>query len=150
MPPATPPPGDEPLTRAARWGWFGLGWAFVALGVLGVALPVLPTTPFLLLALWAFSRSSKRFHDWLYHHRVLGPPLQRWRRERVVPVRVKAVAVASMLASLAWVAFGLRAPWYGVAAMAALVLFACWFLARLPSRPGGGAPATDRRSPDPG
>ncbi len=128
------PAGDEPLPPAARWLWFGLGWLFLGLGVLGVALPVLPTTPFLLLALWAFSRSSRRFHDWLYHHRVLGPPLQRWRRERVVPARVKAVAILSMLASLAWVAFGLRAPWYGVLAMAALVASGVAFLARLPSR----------------
>lgn len=133
-------PEDEPLSPAARWLWFGLAWLSVGLGVLGAALPVLPTTPFLLLALWAFSRSSRRFHDWLYHHRVLGPPLQRWRRERVVPVRVKAVAVLSLLASLAWVAFGLRAPWYGVLAMAALAAFAVAFLARLPSRSAGAPP----------
>ena len=136
------PAGEEPPSPAARWLWFGLGWLFLGLGLLGVALPVLPTTPFLLLALWAFSRSSRRFHDWLYHHRVLGPPLQRWRRERVVPARVKAVAILSMLASLAWVALGLRAPWYGVLATAALVAFGVAFLARLPSRPAAPPPGT--------
>lgn len=125
---------DEDAAPARRWLWLGLAWAFLALGLLGAALPVLPTTPFLLLALWAFSRSSKRLHDWLYHHRLLGPPLQRWRRERVVPWRVKAVAIGSMLASLGWVAFGLRPPWYGVAAMVGLVAFGVAFLARLPSR----------------
>jgi len=139
------PAGDDPTGPAARWLWFGMGWVFLGLGLLGAALPVLPTTPFLLLALWAFSRSSQRFHDWLYHHRVLGPPLQRWRRERVVPARVKAVAILSMLASLAWVTFGLRAPWYGVLAMVALVAFAVAFLARLPSRASEGPPGAGDR-----
>jgi len=136
--PAAPlPPPDSsgaPPTPARRWAWFGLAWLFLALGVVGAALPVLPTTPFLLLALWAFSRSSRRFHDWLYHHRLLGPPLQRWRRERVVPLRVKAVAALSMLASLTWLVLGLRAPWYAVTAAGALVATGLAVLWRLPSR----------------
>lgn len=45
-----------------------------------------PTTPLVLLALWAFSRSSQRFHDWILEHRVLGPPVRRWRRERLLPL----------------------------------------------------------------
>lgn len=139
-PPQDPVSRGAGLDRALRWGWFGLAWIFLGLGVLGALLPVLPTTPFLLLALWSFSRSSRRFHDWLYHHRVLGPPLQRWRRHRVVPPRVKAVAAASMLASLAWVAFGLEAPWYGVACMLALVAGSLAFLAALPSHPPAEAP----------
>jgi uncharacterized protein len=123
------------VSGAWRWAWFGLAWVFLGLGVLGAALPVLPTTPFLLLALWAFARSSRRFHDWLYHHRVLGPPLQRWRLHRVVPPKVKAVAAGSMVASLAWVALVVRPPWYALAAMVAVVAAGLIFLARVPSRP---------------
>jgi uncharacterized membrane protein YbaN (DUF454 family) len=118
----------------ARWGMFALGWLFLALGLAGALLPVLPTTPFLLVALWAFSRSSPRLHDWLYHHRVLGPPLQRWQRERVVPAWVKAVAFTSMGASLVYVAVWVRPPAYLLAAMAAVVLTGVLFLARVPSR----------------
>jgi uncharacterized protein len=113
---------------------FALGWLFLALGLAGALLPVLPTTPFLLVALWAFSRSSPRLHDWLYHHRVLGPPLQRWQRERVVPAWVKAVAFTSMGASLVYVAVWVRPPAYLLAAMAAVVLTGVLFLARVPSR----------------
>jgi uncharacterized membrane protein YbaN (DUF454 family) len=115
---------------------FGLGWAFVGLGALGALLPVLPTTPFLILALWAFSSSSERFHRWLYHHPIFGPPLRRWHRERAVPLSVKAVAVGSMLASLAWIGFGVRPPAPVLAGAIALVVAGIVFLARVPSRRG--------------
>ena len=140
MPPSLPPPDDAGLGPARRWLWLGAGWLFVALGVAGVVLPVLPTTPFLLLALWAFSRSSVRFHDWLYHHPRLGPPLQRWRRERVVPLKVKLLAAASMLASLAWVSLAGRVHWSAVAATAVAVAAGLAFLARVPSRPAPEPP----------
>lgn len=134
-----PRPGGDPpsgaLAQPARALWFVAAWLFFVLGVVGTVLPLVPTTPFLLLALWAFSRCSARFHHWLYHHRIFGPPLQRWRRERVVPLRVKAVAVGSMLASMAWVTFVTRPPWYGLAAMAAVVAAGLTFIARVPSRP---------------
>ena len=64
---------------------FVLGCLFFVTGFVGVFVPVLPTTPLMLLALWCFARSSNRFHDWLYTHRVFGPPLQQYRRHRVIP-----------------------------------------------------------------
>jgi hypothetical protein len=118
-----------------RWVFFALAWLFFCLGVVGLLLPVVPTTPFMLLALWAFSRSSRRFHDWLYHHRVFGPPLQRWRQERVIPWWTKAIALASMATSMGYVALVLRPPWYALAAMAAVVAAGIAYIARLPTRP---------------
>ncbi|MDT8453075.1 MAG: YbaN family protein [Gammaproteobacteria bacterium] len=83
-----------------RHSYFLLGWLFFALGIVGVALPAIPTTPFMLLALWAFSRSSQRFHDWLYNHTFFGPPLQQWQQYRVVPFGIKLVAISFMLMSM--------------------------------------------------
>lgn len=115
--------------------FFALGWLSFALGLLGLLLPVLPTTPFMLLALWAFARSSRRFHDWLYTHRVFGPPLQRWDRERSVPAPVKAVALASMAASTAYVGLVVRPPWYALAGMLVVVGIGAIYVLRIPGRP---------------
>ena len=67
-----------------RYVLVGAGLFFFGLGSVGVLLPVLPTTPFIILALWCFAGSSKRLHDWLYNHRLFGPALQRWRENRVI------------------------------------------------------------------
>jgi uncharacterized protein len=125
-----------PRARGGRWRWLllALGWIFFALGAIGAVLPVLPTTPFLLLALWAFSSSSERFHAWLYHHRFFGPPLQRWRRERTLPRWVKGVAMTSMSASFLYLALAVRPAWYALAAVGGVMLSGVVYLARIPSR----------------
>lgn len=80
--------------------WFGLGIAAVAAGVVGIVLPLVPTTPFLLLAAFAFSRSSPRFEAWLIDHPRLGPPIRDWRAHRAIGRRAKVVAVGLMAATL--------------------------------------------------
>jgi hypothetical protein len=127
-------PGSARVAAHRRWLFLGLGWFFFGLGVLGMALPLLPTTPLMLLALWAFSRGSERFHRWLYHHRVFGPPLQRFRRDRVVPLWAKALALSSMAVSLLYVGLVVRPPWYGLTAMFAVVLAGILYITRFPSR----------------
>ncbi len=107
------------------------GWICVALGVVGIAVPGLPTVPFLLLALWAFSKSSERFHDWLYNHPRLGPPLRDWREHGVIPVRAKILAVTVMAISLAWITFGVATSWVlPVAVAACLAPVAAFILTR--------------------
>lgn len=113
---------------------FALGILFVAVGAIGVFLPLLPTTPFLILALWCFSRSSQRFHDWLYHHRLFGPTLQRWEQYRVIPRGAKIVAVCSMVASAAYVILATQTPWPLIALMLAVMGYGAWFVLSKPSK----------------
>lgn len=75
------------------------GLLMTALGIVGAFLPLLPTTPFLLVAVWCFSRSSPRLEQWLLNHRTLGPPLQNWRREGAIAGRAKVIAISLIVAS---------------------------------------------------
>ena len=90
---------------AVRYAYMAVGFFFVALATIGVFLPVLPTTPFLIVAMWAFSKSSQRFHDWLYTHRVFGPYLVDWSKHRVIPAAAKFLAIIFMAGG--WVVFTL-------------------------------------------
>ena len=135
------PPNANP--GPARWVYFGLGWAFFGLGALGALLPVLPTTPLMILALWAFSKSSARFQHWLYRHRVFGPPLQRWHEYRVIPTSAKLAAVGAMAASLGYLAAFTAAPPALLIATGGLMLGAAGYIVSRPSRP----PAAERGLP---
>lgn len=117
-----------------RLGLSAFGWICIGLGCLGAVLPVLPTTPFLLLALWAFSRSSARFHGWLLNHPRLGPYVADWERDRIIPMRAKVVACTAMSISLTWVVAFSTAPWPAIAAMTAVVAYGAWFILSRPSR----------------
>lgn len=128
--------------------FLSLGLLCVALGVIGAFLPLLPTVPFLLLALWCFARSSQRFHDWLYHHPRFGPPLQRWQKYGVIPTRVKAVACATMAASFSIVLLTTDHPYWIYAAIAAALLCIGGWIATRPSQiPREDAFQTGENSP---
>ncbi|NNG12825.1 MAG: YbaN family protein, partial [Halobacteria archaeon] len=107
---------------------------FFGLGAVGTVVPGLPTTPFMLLALWAFSKSSQRFHDWLYTHRVFGPPLQQWRSHRVIPGKAKLLAVATMLLSFVYLAFFTGVSAWLKALIALVMLYGAAFILSKPSR----------------
>ncbi len=79
-----------------RAAWFAFGAAALGLGVIGIVVPLLPTTPFLLLAAFAFARSSERWHAWLIGHRVFGPMIQNWRTHGAISRRAKISALIAM------------------------------------------------------
>ncbi|MCY4214254.1 MAG: YbaN family protein [Gammaproteobacteria bacterium] len=89
------------LQLARRHLWMAFGWASLSMGAIGVVLPLLPTTPFLILAAYCFSRSSQRLHAWLLNHPILGPPIENWRAHRAISGRAKLSALAAMALILA-------------------------------------------------
>ena len=72
----------------------------LALATIGIFLPVLPTTPFLLLAAWLFARSSPRLHTWLLNHKTLGPYIKAFQEEKVLPLHVKIVSITTLWITL--------------------------------------------------
>lgn len=132
-----PQPNSRPKTL--RPFLFLLGWLFFGIGAVGVVVPGLPTTTFMLLALWAFARSSKRFHDWLYSHPRFGPPLQNWNRHRVISVRGKSFALLTMAASLVYLILWSGVPTWIITLVASVMAYGAWFILTKPSRPSPGA-----------
>ena len=83
-----------------RLFFLALGTLFLALGIAGSFLPVLPTTPFMLLAAACYARASTRFYNWLLNNRLFGPTILEWRRYRSIPYRVKWMAILLMAITL--------------------------------------------------
>jgi len=79
--------------RAIRFILMIFGTIFLILGIIGIFLPLLPTTPFLLIAVACYSRSSQRFYNWMMHNRWLGPYLQNYYEKKGVPIKVKVGAI---------------------------------------------------------
>ncbi len=99
--PETPSSAGGPGTPAAlpwlvRWLLLGAALLFLLLGLIGVVVPGMPTTVFVLLAAWAAARSSPRLHGWLERHRLFGPMLRDWRNGRTVSRHTKWRATAAM------------------------------------------------------
>jgi len=122
--------------RAARALWFVLGWMALGLGVVGAFLPLLPTTPFVLLAAFCFARSSPRLHSWLAHHPTFGPMIEAWARHGAIPRRAKRVAAAMMAAAFA-LSLALRLPPWVLAVQALCLAGAAAYVLTRPDPPAG-------------
>ena len=95
--------GVSPFKRVLL---IGCGLLALGLGILGIPLPLLPTTPFLLLSAWCFARSSKRFYRWLIHHRYFGKIIRDYREKGGVSKAVKTGAIAML-----WITITVSAVW---------------------------------------
>ena len=77
-----------------------LGWVSLITGFIGIFLPLLPTTPLVLLSAWCFSKSSERFHAWLIHHKYFGPIVADWQSDQGIPKKARNRALIFMWAGM--------------------------------------------------
>ena len=120
-----------------RYAYLALGWVCVGLGAIGVVVPGMPTVVFLLVAVWAFARSSERFHRWLLGHPRLGPPILDWQRHGVIRRRAKLSALACMALAIVVLVFLAGFHWGATAALVAVICGAAVFVATRPEAPRG-------------
>ena len=114
-----------------KWLFMSLGLIFVALAALGVVLPGLPTTPFLLLAASCFAKSSTRLYGWLLANRTFGPMIRDWEQNRSISRRVRNFAVASMLLMGTVSILFVVEQGFIQLLIASAVLFGCYVLMRI-------------------
>lgn len=94
-----------------RWFLIIAGWLALVLGVIGIFLPVLPTTPFVILAATCFAKSSERFHDWLLSNSMFGPMLKQWNEEKTVRRVVKLRSLVLIIASFGFSIYVVPLVW---------------------------------------
>ena len=99
------------LSKARKWLLMICGLAAVGLGVFGIFLPLLPTTPFLLLAAACFLRSSDRLYDWLIHHRWFGRTIRQYREHKAVSLQTKLATLLLLWITLAISGMVIDVPW---------------------------------------
>lgn len=119
------------LAASRRFGWLLLGLAALALAAAGIVLPLLPTTPFLLVAAYAFARSSPRLHRWLMAHRLFGPMIHNWQERGAIPRKAKRLAVLMMAGAFA-LSLAMGLPWHVLAIQAVVLAGAGTFVLTRP------------------
>ncbi|MFC0267965.1 YbaN family protein [Kushneria aurantia] len=113
-----------------RYCWMALAALCFALGLAGVVLPLLPTTPLMLAAVALASKGSPRFAGWIRRHRIAGPAIRSWERERAIAPRAKRVAALALALSAALVWFALDALWLRLLICLLLVAIGAWIVTR--------------------
>lgn len=108
-----------------------LGVLSLVLGVIGAFLPILPTTPFILLSSYLFSKGSPRFHKWLVENPYFGKIILNWEKNGVINKKVKFIAVSTLVTLVIWIGlFALYDLWLKVLVSAILVITAAYILTR--------------------
>lgn len=120
------------MNLSVRLVLISFGWAMVGLGIAGIFLPLLPTTPFLLVAAWLFARSSPRLEQWLIAHPLFGRPLRDWREGGAISRGAKTAAIALMGLGFAFFWLRMEPPALAASAVAAIILTVGIFIASRP------------------
>lgn len=134
-----PMPEPPPRPRRFRWVWWLLAYASLGLGIVGVFVPGLPTTVFVLISAWAAAQGSERLHGWLLAHPRFGPLIRDWQAHRAVPRKAKWAATWAMLACAAillavMLSIGGHRWWMAALPIACMTAVGIW-LWRRPERP---------------
>ncbi|MDH4463199.1 MAG: YbaN family protein [Acidovorax sp.] len=121
-------PVPRPLPWVLRWVLHAFAVLCLGLAVVGVIVPGMPTTVFVLMAAWAAARSSPRLYRWLWNHRLLGPPLRNWTQGGTVSRRAKwsATVVMGLSSVILWAAASQTWVWVGAIGCMACVLAWLW------------------------
>jgi uncharacterized membrane protein YbaN (DUF454 family) len=131
--PPTAAPAPETATVApprTRWLWLLLAYASLAMGLVAVVIPGIPTTEFILLAAWAATKSSPRLAAWLERHRLFGPMIYNWRHGRVVARRAKLSATLAMSVCLLVMVWVVPHRWVVLLTAAGMAAGAAWMWSR--------------------
>ena len=134
---------DETKFSPKRLAWLCLGGLCVVLGAIGVIVPLLPTTIFMIIAAYAFARSSPRLHQWLMSHRVFGPLINDWNAHGVVSVQAKWMSSLSMILVFALSAY-MGAPRWVLVLQAIILAAVAIFLLTRPSKASRDLIAADK------
>jgi len=109
-----------------------LGTSFVLLAILGVFLPLLPTTPFLILAAFFFSQSSEKCHQWLLNNKIFGPVLSSWENSRCIPAFAKKLSF-SMIFVFGTISVVTLPVLLAKVVTVLLITYACYFIYNIPT-----------------
>ena len=109
-----------------------IGWSCVGLAFVGTFVPGIPTTIFLIIALWAFAKSSKKFHSWLLNHKRFGPILQNWESHKVVPRKAKILMVILQISAVIIFHYSLQNIYLTVI-LTIILVFVARYVLSLPS-----------------
>lgn len=125
---------STPLIPGLRLLWMLGGFVFVTVGAVGVILPLLPTTPFLLLAAYCFARSSPKLHDWLLNHPSFGSLISNWDQYGSIDRRSKRIAVVVIVLTLT-ASLAIGVPWWALGSQAVVLALATTFILTRPDPP---------------
>lgn len=121
-------PSRTSRNRLVRYALLAAGWLSVVLGIIGIFLPLLPTTPFLLLAAACFARSSPRVYHWLIDHPRLGPWIRDYLHGNGIPLKAKVYAIALMWISIGFSCWFVPLTWVRILLLVCATLVSVWIL----------------------
>lgn len=121
---------ESARSRHVRYAWLALAYVALALGLVGLVLPAIPTAPFVIVAAWAATRGSRKLHRWLRAHKAFGPMVCAWEDHGAVPRRAKWIATASMALGMVSLLVVFHGHWFAFVGIATMVAIAVWLWMR--------------------